>query len=295
VARPDLKPRGVGRLLDDAIAIYRSNFKRVASVAAVAVFPVALIYGISQTFHFRGLTDMFARVVGAPASAAVTPPQPDAAMMIGYTLTAAMSLVYLVSRVYFQSTLLRAGSSLLEGRPPGTRQMLKDGLAVALPVLGVTMLVSVAVSVAAGATFFTLGMGGLVLAGYLAVSVPAAAVEGAGVIGAVKRSFELVRGNFWRVAFVYFGMLVLASQIEGALASPIIVRDIVLALQHPTTVVTQLPIAWKVAEGFLHATAAVLVMPFIELTWFCCYLDLRARNEGLDLLVRAQDLAAEAR
>lgn len=294
MARPDLSPRGVGRLLDDAIAIYRTNFRSIVKVAAIAVFPVALIYGVSQTLYFRGLTDMFARLAGAPTGSAVVP-EPDAAMLVGYTLSAAMSLVYTLSRVYFQSTLLHAGSALLEGRPPGTRQMLKDGLGIALPVLGVTLLVSVAVSTAAGVTFFTLGAGGVVLAVYLAVAVPAAAVEGAGVTGALKRSLELVRGNFWRVVLVFLGMLVLSSQIEGALASPIIVRDIVLGLQNPTTVVTQMPLAWKVAEGFLQASAAVLVLPFIELTWFCCYLDLRARNEGLDLMVRAQDLVTEAR
>lgn len=294
MARPDLSPRGVGRLLDDAIAIYRNNFRSIATVAAIAVFPVALVYGVSQTLYLRGLTDLFARLAGAPTGSAVAP-EPDATMLVGYALSASMSLVYMLSRVYFQSTLLRAGSSLLVGRPPGTKQMLKDGLAFALPVLGVTLLVSVAVSTATGVTFFTLGAGGAVLAAYLAVAVPAAAVEGAGVVDALKRSLALVRGNFWRVVLVFLGMLVLSSQIEGALASPIIVRDIVLGLQNPTTVVTQLPLAWKVAEGSLQAAAAVLVLPFIELTWFCCYLDLRARNEGLDLLVRAQDLAAEAR
>jgi hypothetical protein len=294
MARPDLSPRGVGRLLDDAIAIYRTNFRSIATVAAISVFPVALIYGISQTLYFRGLTDMFARLAGAPTASAVAP-EPDAAMLIGYALSASMSVVYTVARVYFQSTLLRAGSALLEGRPPGTRQMLKDGLGIALPVLGVTLLVSVAVSTAAGVTFLALGAGGLVLAAYLAVAVPAAAVEGAGVTDALKRSIALVRGNFWRVVLVFLGMLVLSTQIEGALASPIIVRDVVLGLQNPTTVVTQLPLAWKVAEGFLQASAAVLVLPFIELTWLGCYLDLRARNEGLDLLVRAQDLVFEPR
>lgn len=294
MARPDLSPRGVGRLLDDAIAIYRNNFRSIVRVAAIAVFPVALIYGVSQTLYFRGMTDLFARLAGAPTGSTAVP-QPDAMMIVGYTLTAAMSFAYTLSRVYFQSTLLRSGSALLEGRPPGTKQMLKDGLSVALPVLGVTLIVSFAVSAAAGMTFFTLGAGGAVLAAYLAVSVPAAAVEGAGPIDALKRSVSLVRGHFWRVVLLFLGMLVLSSQIEGALASPIIVRDIVLGLQHPTTVVTQLPLGWKVAEGFLQASAAVLVLPFIELTWFVCYLDLRARNEGLDLLVRAQDLAAETR
>jgi len=295
MARPDLSPRGVGRLLDDAIAIYRSNFRRIVSVAAIAVFPVALIYGVSQTFYFRGLTDLFARLAGAPTASSAAAVQPDVAMSLGYALAASMSLAYLLARVYFQSTLLRSGSMLLEGRPPATGRMLKDGLAVVLPVLGVSIVVSTGVSLAAGVTFFTLGLGGVVLAGYLSVSVPVAAIEGIGVTGALRRSYELVRGNFWRVVLVYLGMLVLSTQIEGALASPIIIRDIVLGVQNPTTVVTQLPVAWKVAEGVLQAVAAVLVLPFIELTWFCCYLDLRARNEGLDLLIRAQDLVAEAR
>jgi hypothetical protein len=286
---PDLTPRGVGHVLDDAIAIYRGNFKRVAALAMVSVFPVALFYGITQTFYLRGLTDQFAAIVSAPSA----PPQPlGPAVLIAYSLAALASTAYLVARVLFQSTLLRGGVSLLAGDPPPVKQMLKDGLGVFLPVFGVTMLISIVVSIAAGLSILALGAGGAVAAAYLAVAVPVAAVEQSGVFNALKRSFALVRGNFWRVVLVFLGMIVLSSQIEGALASPILIRDAVLAIQNPTTVVTQLPVAWKVAEGTLQAAAAVLVLPFIELTWFVCYLDLRARNEGLDLLVRAQELGS---
>jgi len=288
MAKPDLSPRGVGHVLDDAIAIYRNNFKRIATVAMLVAFPAALFYGITQTFYLRGMTDLFAGLAGAPGS---PPAAPDATMLIAYSLSAVASTAYLVSRVLFQSTLLRGGSSLLAGSPPPVKQMLKDGVTVFLPVLAVSVLVSMAVSAAALGSLIALGLGGAVAATYLAVAVPVAAVEQAGIGAAMKRSFNLVRGNFWRVVLVFLGMFILASQIEGALASPIVIRDAVLAIQNPTTVVTQLPVAWKVAEGLLQASAAVLVLPFIELTWFVCYLDLRARNEGLDLLVRAQELA----
>ena len=45
----------------------------------------------------------------------------------------------------------------------------------------------------------------------------------------------------------------------------------------------------------LGITTLVLVVPVAELVWVRCYLDLRARNEGLDLLMRANELAARAR
>jgi hypothetical protein len=89
-------------------------------------------------------------------------------------------------------------------------------------------------------------------------------------------------------------MFVLSSQIEGALASPIVLRSIVSTLQDPASLATQVPVAWRVFEGLVTAASMVLVLPFVELTWFVCYLDLRARNEGLDLLMRAQELAADA-
>ncbi len=296
MAVADMSPRAVGHVLDDAIAIYRANFKRVIALAGVAVFPVALLYGLTQTFYLRGMFDMFASAVSeqTPISA-VGPSGLPTTVLVAYSLSGVASMAYGLAQVYFRGALLSTGASLLERRPPDLKGILRSGMRVFFPLMGVTILSTIAVSVAAGASLLALGAGGAVLAVYLSVVGPAVVIENAGVLDGFRRSLALVRGNFWRVAAFAIGMFLLASQIESALASPILVRDAIIALQHPDTIVTQLPVGWKVLEGLIQASAAVLVLPFVELAWFCCYIDLRARNEGMDLLIRAQELTAGRR
>jgi hypothetical protein len=53
--------------------------------------------------------------------------------------------------------------------------------------------------------------------------------------------------------------------------------------------------AWKAFEGALTALATAIAYPFGMFAWFCLYLDLRARREGMDIVARAADLEGDVR
>ena len=52
--RPDLKPRSLFRVLDQAFELYRANFKTIALASAMVIFPIALMLGLAQVFYYRG-------------------------------------------------------------------------------------------------------------------------------------------------------------------------------------------------------------------------------------------------
>jgi hypothetical protein len=291
VARLDLSPRDVGRVLDDAIAAYRANLKAIASAALLAVFPVALIYSVAQVFYYRGMLDMVS-LIGANPNAT---PQPGPEMLAIYALSGSAGLAYVAAQVLFRGALYRSGAKLFEGGEIGWRELLRGGLATFLPLAGVYFLNSFAVALAGGLSLLALGIGGAVAAAFFAVAGPAVVVERTGVIDAFKRSAVLVRRNFWRVATLFAALALVLWQLESALASPIIIRDVVLAMRSPGRIFPAVPVYWKFLEGVIQAVAVVIVMPIADLAWFRCYMDLRSRNEGMDLLARAHDLTPGAR
>lgn len=286
----DFSPRDVGRLIDEAIAAYRSNFPALARAVGLTLLPVALLYGITQVFYVRGMLDAFSAITKTSGV-----PQYSDDMMIAYALSGTASLAYMAGQVYFRSVIYASAPALLSGPKPTAKQLLTGGLAIFFPLLALQFLTSVITSTATLLSLPALGVGGLVAVVFLSVVGPAYGLERGNLLHAYRRSVDLVKGNFWRVVLLTIGLAVVMFELESALTSPIVVRDVVLSLQSPGVLIHQLPAYWKVLEGIIQALSIVLVVPIAELVWVRCYLDLRARNEGLDLLMRAQALAAGAR
>jgi hypothetical protein len=111
-----------------------------------------------------------------------------------------------------------------------------------------------------------------------------------GIINALQRSYRLVRKHFWRVVLVFIAAAILSGQFESALAAPTVIRSIVTGVQSPSSLVGQIGWGWKVFDGLAEGMAKALVMPFGTLVPLLLYFDLRSRDEGLDLLVRAREL-----
>lgn len=111
----------------------------------------------------------------------------------------------------------------------------------------------------------------------LALAVPALVLERAGVVTALRRSYSLVKGSWWRV----FGILLIVFLIVAIL-----------------TTIFQIPffiagtVAASATESLLLASiigsvgailASLLVYPFGAATVALLYTDLRMRREGLDI------------
>jgi hypothetical protein len=133
--------------------------------------------------------------------------------------------------------------------------------------------------VAAGVPF-------LVATGWLvvscAVALPAVVLEHAGPLAALRRSYQLVRGSWWRVFGIGLLTAVIMSLVSGLLRAPFGVLAGTLtnnAVQPPATAVI-VSTAGRVLADTVTTTMAAGVVVLL-------YVDLRMRQEGLDRALRA--------
>jgi len=107
-----------------------------------------------------------------------------------------------------------------------------------------------------------------------------------GVWGALRRSWQLVKGKFWRVfGILLFGGLVV--QIIGyALQFGITALVLTLGSWADSSGATVVAVVVSVAVGILTLMTLIASLAFMSAVQALIYLDLRVRREGLDLWMR---------
>jgi hypothetical protein len=312
--RHDFTPRRIGEILDDAIALVRSNWRSVLGFSAVLVLPAAAAYSVVTSFYIRAFLELLGSDFSSAASGAV-PASPSSSLVLIALALQALGLVYTLARAMFDSTLYANSPQLLERRRVPLKEAIRTGLRAVVPLIVVQLVVGLGAGAAAGVAGVVLGLLSLVLAvispvativgigvAYLAAGVafvavtvlmaiaaPIVVIEG-GIGQAISRSVKLVRRHFWRVLAILAAVALLATQFESALAVPTIIRELITGLQQPTALLGQIPWGWKVFDGVAQGIAIAVVLPFTSSVTLLTYLDLRARDEGMDLLMRAREL-----
>jgi hypothetical protein len=287
----DFAPRTIGEALDDTVHLYRRNFRTLAFAAAFTVFPVALTIGLAQDFYYRGYFQTVFSDTGAPV-----PAGPPIGVLVAYMVILAASGLLVFVRAYFDTAVLAAAPALVGGGSASVRQVLRGGWKRWGWYLLAQMLVSVVTGVAGLASIFLLGVGGLVTSVFVTFTGVITVVEQVDPVTAMSRSLSLVRGSFWRVAGYLLLMLGLTTAFQGAIASPAALGQLMPALgaSDPLTALLDVPAWWRVLEGVSFGAAAALTAPFTTLALFHLYLDIRSRREGMDLVIRARELAQAA-
>ncbi|MXY47160.1 MAG: hypothetical protein F4Y44_09280 [Chloroflexi bacterium] len=116
----------------------------------------------------------------------------------------------------------------------------------------------------------------MVLMIYLAVDIPAATIEGYKPIAALKRSYELVRNNWWRT----FAAVMLVFLVIVGIS---IVLGLVLGI--PLTMLVgedASELAFNVTTAVVGLVTNTLIAPIAGITSALIYLNLRSRKEDLD-------------
>ncbi|MGN6302705.1 MAG: glycerophosphoryl diester phosphodiesterase membrane domain-containing protein [Angustibacter sp.] len=312
-----LRPLGLGEILDGAVQTMRHNprvmFGLSALVAGLAalVSSVLLLVGLPQLVAGADLLDSGAQ------TGSVDPTQVASAVgggVIGFLVPAVFQALALA---VLNGILIIAVSEAVIGRRPSAGDVLHrvgwggvgrlllltlatgalTVLVLAVVVVPVVLLYVLAVPAGVVATLVGLPLlvvVGVVLFTRLAFAAPSLLLEELGVVAALRRSWRLVAGSFWRV----FGILLLSAAISWAASS---------LLQLPFSVLGNL--AGLAVEGanpseakqFLVMTAvsqlgsvlgSAVVAPFTAGVTSLLYIDLRIRREGLDVaLARAASAA----
>lgn len=178
-------PQPVGLLITSAIDVYKARWRPLTAIGLLSAAPVALLEaGISLTRN----RDPFVQ----PASAT----DPQAVALEPATLVPALLSLVLFSVASAACVHLIAEGR--EGREVSWGAALRFGSSRAAGVLAASLLVLVVVLLG----LFALVVPGIWLAVALALTTPALVLERLGPVAAMRRSFTLVRGQWWRTAAV---------------------------------------------------------------------------------------------
>ncbi|AEH08603.1 MULTISPECIES: glycerophosphoryl diester phosphodiesterase membrane domain-containing protein [Protofrankia] len=250
-----LRPLAVGEILDGAFAALRSSPAAMIGLTFGATTATQIIAVILAEIGQRGPTGVMFLL--AAANAIII-------FVTGGALAGTLSVV--VGELTLGSSV-RIGEALRRVRP---RLASLTGLSIVVPLLALI-----------GFAGFVLG--GIFVAVALALSIPVLVLEGGTIRTAMRRSWTLVRGAWWRI----FGVLLLTGIVVAVLLS-VLAFVVVLAFTAFTNVMpdpasgdlTGLDLALSTIMSIIFYTVIVSVMASVATL---LYVDRRIRLEGLDM------------
>jgi hypothetical protein len=278
-----LRPMGVGEILDAAIKLYRSQWKRLMAIVAIALVPLTFL----QVF--------LTREIGAPFADPTTtsPAELDSSILVSLVLAAIQVLVvqpFLVAAVAKASADVYLGHTVVVG-PTFRFAVSKIHSILWISILQVLAIVVPAILLGLLAAFVSTELAIVIL---IAMVIPAIVayfrfifgsiilvVEGRKGSKALRRSWRLVKGSFWKV----FGAVLLAALLSGVVES-------ILSVPGAIAFAAIGPAGWPFyAIGV--SLAAIVTTPFTTLIAVLLYFDLRIRKEAFDLEVMAHEMSAQ--
>lgn len=303
---PQLRPLGIGDIVDRVFSVYRQRpllFIALAAVPYLALFLV--IGGIALSFgslltplgpYIDTLSDSLTVTTGTRPSVPITPAIGTAivTLIVLAVIGGLISVLFLSVQI---GSLVDAATARYLGRETTVGASFRAGLKVAPKIIATGLLLFLSLSVgwlllfvllalANNALIATLGiLGGLVatvfvFASWLVAPV-VAAVEPVGPLHAVRRSWWLSKGHRWRILGLQL-LLVVLQLVLSTLISFIFVAAFI------SDAVVRL-----VLQNIVNVIATVLWAPIEWGTFTILYFDLRVRKEALDLQLAAEALPRE--
>jgi hypothetical protein len=272
-------------LLDELFRLYRRHFALIIGVALLVALP-GLVWQL-LTGSYKLTAASYANLFSTPAGGG--PPtfsgQQFSSLSGTYALAGLGGLILLPFSV---GAVYRAVTDVALGRPATVAVVLRETLNRYFPLLGLIGLVFVffivwIIALVIGGRLLVLPGIAVFCAGvYLGVrwtlAVAAMMAEDLGPIRGLRRSWNLVRGQWWRTFGILLLVIIMQSVIGyalgflfGLIAVAVTSGDVQLAV---------------VAVG--STILGALVSPITTIAVVLLYFDLRVRKEGLDLDQLAQ-------
>ncbi|MGW0801755.1 glycerophosphoryl diester phosphodiesterase membrane domain-containing protein [Nonomuraea sp. NPDC002799] len=300
-----LRPLGLGDMLDGTIKLIRSNPKAVLGLSAVAALLASVPVAVGQAFLLDAMGGVFADPTSTPDD--LTSVYGLAAQYGGALVSYAVQFVVvtmltgvltrILGRAVFGGNLT-AGEAwrLVKGRVPALFGVvgLMAVLLLVPVILFVLIIVAISLNSSSNTIGWTLGLTVVFLLAYVAYYLflrtrfafasPVVVLEGRGPIEAMRRSWHLVSGDFWRV----FGILLLTSLlvglVAGVLSVPFTLAGTMFGMFSAGSMVTTVVSAVLIAIG--GTLSAMFTYPFEAGVSGLLYADRRMRSEAFDLVLQ---------
>ena len=273
VSVPQLRPLGVGEILDVAITIYRRNARTLLTLVFVVVAPFEIL---SALFQASALPEDDLVTETSPGTVDV-----DDELWLQIAGIGVAAVLSFVGATIATGACFKAIADGYLGEQAEWRSALGYAARRLHSIVWVTVL---------GGLLSVLGLLLLVIPGvYLyvafAVAVPVLLTEGVRGRKALGRSRRLVKGRWWGTFGVVLLGTILVAIVEGALVGL-------------TAVFTTIDTADPTLGAFLFNTAAtvlasLIATPFAAAFITVLYFDLRVRKEALDLQLLANQIGVD--
>ncbi len=249
----------VGRVLSRAFGTLGDN--------PLATFGIAFLFGSIPQFLYSYFIGSKLVQAGQISSIAAT------------TGTIAVSIasfvVFLLLSMLVQGAIVRATLAHAQGQRASFAQCIGTGLAKAVPLIGLTILLILGIM----AGFTLLFVPGVILFLMWSVAAPALVAEDSGVFAAFSRSRFLTKGARWRIFALQLLLLVLIWLVSAALGAVILAGGVT-----PDAIGT---VALSLPYLLVSAVSNTLIIAFWSTVQASLYVDLRAWKDG----PQSQDLA----
>jgi flagellar biosynthesis protein FlhB len=263
----ELRPRGIGEILDSAVALYRARFTRLVKVAVIVVVPVQALSAIvllsAQPDHYS-----------LSVTGAVTPQYDSNSVAVQL----AAFLVVAVVGVLSTALVIAVCTRILADAYIDTHSSAGDAFRAVRPrvfaVVGTSLIVLV--SEALGVVACLVGV--LVPLTLFAVAVPALILERVGVGAAIGRSIALTKTHLMHVLG-----LVLTAQLLSVILNTALAEGIRLVLHSDNGTVSAV-----IGQSIASTIGGVLTTPFVAAAVVALYFDLRIRDEAYDIQLLMQ-------
>lgn len=247
-----LQPQTLGSVIRNTVTIYFQNWATISLIYILPLLPVAMLRGALEEYES------------------------------GWSVI--LYLVQLLGGILVGAALVIAVSDVCIGLKPNLRRAYRRGFAngrlLGTYFLGIFFVYT---------GFKLLVIPGLVFAVWCMFSLPVTVLEPFGGRAALRRSYELGRGFYWRnvgISLVIwaFGFMVLVA--GGILIG--LFDDFVLRVSHPDFVLwVSHPVLKTIA---IEALSIALYGPLISISLILLYYDMRARKESYGSAQLVEDL-----
>jgi hypothetical protein len=267
MAFSQLRPLGIGEILDGAFTIYRRHFASLFLTSLIPQVPLLVLAGV------------YAAMMGPGTAFGSAGKAPD---MADFVVIAVLAPIAMLSLVLTMAAVTQQFARAYTGTPITTGEALKKGLQRLLPMTGAYILVALMATLGMFACF--VGMI-VVLAACFAVA-PAVMLERRGPIESISRSWQLISGGWLEVLVVGFVVFLLQALPGWAVSMGFGIPAAIMGTKSGAG------LALYIVGQVISGLARTLVIPFWLGTKVLLYYDRRVRTEALDVQMMTESLNA---